>query len=111
MNKKYFPNGIQTIQKPILYEETSIEFVRRLEIKIANYISREIESHRTQYKVVTNWNRKLAGAIKQQLLIILENFNYQSRPVGLNNEVSEQDMEDARNQAEKIKEVRRSKPS
>lgn len=103
--KKYFPSGIQSIQKPIKYEETSNEFVRRLEIKIANHISREIENQRTKSKVVTNWNRKLAGAIKQQLLIVLENYKYQKRPVGLNDEVSDDDMENARRQTLKIKEV------
>ncbi len=80
--------------------------MRRLEIKIANFISNNIENHRTKQKVVTNWNRKLAGAIKQQLLIVLENFKYQKRPVGLNDEVSESDMEDARKQTDKIKEVK-----
>jgi Mg/Co/Ni transporter MgtE len=60
-------------------------------------LSREIEAQRTKYKIVTNWNRKLAGVIKQQLLIVLENFKYQKRAVGLNEEISESDMEDARN--------------
>jgi hypothetical protein len=103
---KYFPGGeIKTIQRPIIYEEPNGDYIFRLEKKIKGYIAERVEEHRMAQGKTMSWELKHSANIKNQLLVIFEQFKYKIRPESIDGDKAKEHMKEAANSLLKIKMV------
>lgn len=99
---KYFPSKtISTIQPDIIYEEISLPFLDKLELKIQDFLIRKIDLERRgegqrngplnvslnaqmagQLAFPTKFNAGASEAVKRYLLVSLESFKYTVRISG-----------------------------
>jgi len=108
---KLFPNGkVPTIQTPLIYEPTNLDYVQKLERKIQSFIANNIVQLRLSNEggkkpLNTKWNRKMGQNLRNILLTTFESFKYKIRTSGRKSTVEEKnhEYEQAMDELEKIK--------